>query len=63
MTATPFALLPLMGMWSDEIFGNELACDVQAEYRGRRAARDSGAAAFAHVKRGFAEARFFDDLP
>jgi len=44
-----------MGTWSDEIFGNDLACDVRDEYRERVAAGDTSPAAVKNVKKSFAE--------
>ena len=44
-----------MGAWSDDIFGNDMACDVRDAYRERIAAGDSAEAAFKHLKKEFAE--------
>jgi len=44
-----------MGTWSEDIFGNDLACDVRDAYRERIAAGDGPDAAFKWVKKDFAE--------
>lgn len=45
-----------MGAWSDEIFGNDLACDVRDSYTEHRAAGDAPEIAMKHVRREFADA-------
>lgn len=45
-----------MGTWSEDIFGNDMACDVRAAYRERIAAGDDAEAAFKRVKKEFASA-------
>lgn len=56
MKFTSFAkYLPRMGAWSEDIFGNDMACDVRDVYRERISAGDSAEAAFKHLKKQFAE--------
>lgn len=45
-----------MGSWSEDIFGNDMACDIRDAYRERIVASDSAEAAFKHVKKEFADA-------
>ena len=44
-----------MGTWADDIFGNDLACDVRDGYRERLAAGENVEAAVRRMKRAFAE--------
>lgn len=44
-----------MGTWSTAVFGNDLAVDVDREYRERLAAGDSPAMAVKQLRRSFAE--------
>lgn len=44
-----------MGAWSEDIFGNDMACDIRAAYRERIKAGDKPDVAFKHIKREFAE--------
>jgi hypothetical protein len=43
-----------MGTWSEDIFGNDMACDVRDAYRERIAAGDDAATALKRVKREMA---------
>ena len=44
-----------MGAWSEDIFGNDVACDVRDDYGDRTTAGDDATRAVAYIKQEFAE--------